>query len=185
MCVKDDCYNKIFSGDKCIKHYRYEKYGECKLEGCYSPAMGLKGLCDNCSRRGEPKRRHYGKHINTDSKKYCEGCSRILKRTCFYIDRGSSSYLCKSCHSKRRSNAKIRAKAYEYGIRNVVQTNARVCVKCWLPLGKWEIDHVIPKSLGGSDSIEKNIQIMCVSCNRRKSNRESIDYRKWIEKNNN
>ncbi len=43
------------------------------------------------------------------------------------------------------------------------------CVKCgkWFPKEKIEVDHRIPKKLGGTDNLD-NLQPMCRSCNRRK-----------------
>lgn len=180
MCESPSCNNKIFYGQKCLRHYRYEKYGKCTLPGCHSPAMGKKGICDNCSRRGEPSRRHFGKHINTNFEKYCEGCKLILSRSKFYNDRGHSSYLCHDCHSLRRTEAKRRSSAYKFGVENVLQTSANLCVKCWCPLINWEVDHILPYSLGGGNEIE-NLQIMCRKCNRQKRNSENIDYREFIK----
>lgn len=177
MCVIENCTNKNFSGGKCLRHYRYDKYGNCQMDGCHSPACGKDGLCDNCARRGAPKRRHYGKHINDEKNKYCEGCKTIKSRLDFYVDRGNSSYLCKQCHYERRTVAQRRSQAYEYGMKNIVQTSAHLCVKCWSPLSSWEADHIVPYSIGGTHDVETNIQIMCRRCNRTKSNNESIDYR--------
>jgi len=53
------------------------------------------------------------------------------------------------------------------------------CVKCRSTL-RLEIDHIFPKSLGGTDEID-NLQILCSSCNKKKQNNESIDYRIMIQ----
>lgn len=49
------------------------------------------------------------------------------------------------------------------------------CVRCSKKLrkGDVDIDHIIPKSYGGNDSIN-NLQCMCKSCNR--SKRDNVDY---------
>lgn len=181
MCTINECDNKQFSGGLCLRHYRYSKYGTCSLEGCHSPACAKHGLCDNCKRRGAPKVRHYGKHINTKESKWCSGCEKVLSRGDFFMDRGNSAWLCKECSwSQRVYVAKRRQEAWEYGVKYITQTSARMCVKCWCPLGEWEADHIIPRSLGGPDSVD-NLQVMCVSCNREKSNKESVDYRIFRE----
>lgn len=176
MCVMDECKNKAFSKGMCLRHYRFEHYGVCSQGGCLSPACGNHGECDNCRRRGPANKRHIGKVINTESHKYCEGCKEFLSRDAFYVDRGNSAYLCKICANDRKPTAKRRAAAWKYGIKNVLQTQAGLCVRCWEPYDKWEVDHIIPTSWGGGHSID-NLQIMCVHCNRTKSNNEAIDYR--------
>lgn len=177
MCTINKCNNKVFSGGLCLRHYRYNKYGTCSLEGCHSPACATHGMCDNCKRRGAPKSRHYGKFINTEDEKWCEGCKSLLPRKDFYMDRGHSAYLCKECSwSQRVYVAKRRREAWQHGMERVAQTSANLCVKCWSPLGEWEADHIVPRSLGGSDDVS-NLQIMCIRCNRTKSNKESVDYR--------
>ena len=76
-------------------------------------------------------------------------------------------------------SAEIRRRAITFGIKNVVQTSSMLCVKCWEPLGVWEVDHIKPKSIGGKNDIN-NLQIMCPPCNRKKGNREEIDYRVFL-----
>lgn len=50
------------------------------------------------------------------------------------------------------------------------------CLACHDGYRRVERDHVVPITLGGSDSID-NLQPLCRSCNARKSNRSVEDYR--------
>ena len=49
------------------------------------------------------------------------------------------------------------------------------CLRCGSTTNV-QIDHVIPKSWGGSHDFS-NLQPLCGSCNRSKSNRNAADYR--------
>lgn len=79
--------------------------------------------------------------------------------------------------SKRAYNAKRRAREYNskgsftrYTIENLYVKQRGKCAICEKYLcGKFEVDHIIPLSKGGTNSKE-NIQLLCVTCNRVKSN---------------
>lgn len=46
-----------------------------------------------------------------------------------------------------------------------------MCRRC-LATQNLEVDHVVPKSMGGGDNLE-NLQILCTTCHRQKTSRES------------
>ena len=52
------------------------------------------------------------------------------------------------------------------------------CLKCGAA-DNLQMDHVVPKSWGGSDH-RSNLQTLCGRCNRQKSNNSMADYRWWI-----
>lgn len=149
-------------------------YGMC-ANGCQLPANDSGGFCGPCKSRGGKKTEIKGRLLNTKESRWCPQCERLLSTREFYvIEKGGDKlqHKCKDCTS---NYVKVRRRALRAG-KMVVQTQAWLCVKCWSPLGKWDADHILPKSLGGTDE-EENLQIMCQTCNRKKGNRESIDYR--------
>lgn len=76
---------------------------------------------------------------------------------------------------------KVRKGIFEWFKETVIQTREGVCCKCQEELNDdWHIDHIIPMSLGGGFNVD-NLQILCGFCNKSKKNRESVDYRQWIE----
>ena len=61
------------------------------------------------------------------------------------------------------------------------ETNSR-CAYCGCFLGKWEVDHVIPKSYGGA-GCKKNLVATCPSCNRIKGDKGLIILKKRLNLN--
>lgn len=49
------------------------------------------------------------------------------------------------------------------------------CACCKEKLVKYDMDHIIPVSKGG-ENIDKNIQLLCQSCNRAKGARDAIEF---------
>lgn len=99
------------------------------------------------------------------------------KSTCkLYLD--GYNPRCRKCNNEARMvhHNNKKNKVLEFNRLNVLQTSLNLCVRCWKPLRFINIDHIIPKSLGGSNEMD-NYQIMCADCNLVKHNKESIDYR--------
>jgi len=55
-------------------------------------------------------------------------------------------------------------------IRKRIIARDQVCQLCGLDEGQMHIDHIIPKSKGGSD-IDSNLRLLCKSCNLRRGAR--------------
>lgn len=61
-------------------------------------------------------------------------------------------------------------------IKNLYASQKGLCVYCRSRLGgKYEIDHIEPLARGGSND-RRNIQLLCVSCNRRKGAKDPIAF---------
>lgn len=60
-------------------------------------------------------------------------------------------------------------------IRKVLEAYGNVCLRCGAK-ENIQIDHVVPLSKGGTNLLE-NLQPLCRSCNARKSDRNSDDFR--------
>ena len=176
ICLKCN-KRKTSSRGLCNYCVRGENYGNCK-NGCSSPANDKSRECSNCKIRGGPTK-IMGRRINSDTQKWCQRCESILPIESFYLQKIGKDKRAKYCKKCNKYSAEIRRRAITFGIKNVVQTSSMLCVKCWEPLGVWEVDHIKPKSIGGKNDIN-NLQIMCPPCNRKKGNREEIDYRVFL-----
>lgn len=159
---------------------RLRLYGICK-NGCTTPAQASHGYCSRCRLRknNPPTFRPIGRFVNSEKERYCWSCKEIKKITLFPIHKTAPfghGGMCKNCLIKR-NNGYDPIKVFEYSEKFVEQ--GKSCAKCFSN-EKLEIDHIIPKSLGGTDNID-NLQILCSTCNKRKKNKECIDYRIMIQ----
>ena len=55
-------------------------------------------------------------------------------------------------------------------IREMVIARDRCCQRCGQDEGRMHVDHIVPKRLNGSDSLE-NLQLLCEFCNLSKGGR--------------
>lgn len=173
-CTVEGCGNKSHAGKECSKHLRLRLYGTCK-NGCTTPANAKHGLCSRCVQRGGPPTyRPVGRWINNDVDRYCWSCKETKSVSDFPRNAANSTGLgnmCKNCMIVRNKGYDRDAILKEYEVDGKV-----ACHKCG-EYDRLEIDHIIPRSLGGSD-YKSNLQILCRTCNAAKKNREAIDYRK-------
>jgi len=170
---------KTYSRGLCSMCLRKDLYGEC-FNGCSMPANDSRGYCTNCVTRNFEPVKVIGRIVNNEKQKWCNRCKQVLLIEEFYPQIKGSNKRAKYCKKCNTTSSKIRVEALEYGVKNVFQTANNLCVKCFLELHNFDVDHILPRSKGGTDKVD-NLQIMCRSCNRKKSDKESIDYRLPID----
>jgi 5-methylcytosine-specific restriction endonuclease McrA len=144
------------------------------------PANDSRGYCTNCVTRNFEPVKVIGRIVNNEKQKWCNLCKQVLLIEEIYPQIKGSNKRAKYCKKCNTTSSKIRVEALEYGVKYVFQTANNLCVKCFLELHNFDVDHILPRSKGGTDKVD-NLQIMCRSCNRKKSDKESIDYRLPID----
>ena len=83
----------------------------------------------------------------------------------------------------RLRRARVRGAEGDHTVEEILALAARQkfkCVNCKCSIKEtYEVDHITALSRGGSNSI-RNIQLLCVSCNRRKNAKDPIE---WAQEN--
>lgn len=101
--------------------------------------------------------------------KYCLICSKAIhkplwNRICDYKQRKYH----KECWNKSRIKTDLYKLQKLIKNNRIKKLNALKCKFCEVK-DKLTVDHIIPLSLGGTDE-SNNLQILCLSCNRKKGN---------------
>lgn len=60
-------------------------------------------------------------------------------------------------------------------VSRIIALQRKTCIYCRKPLTKYHVDHIHPLSKGGSNDY-KNIQILCPSCNFKKSAKHPVQF---------
>ena len=166
-----------------------------RIEAFWPDSQGDDGyhqVCETCALEGARQVKAKPK------KKKCPMCEQVLPASMFYKNAGKSSgdglsWYCKRCQRTETSNA-VHGKPDYYNRKSLENYYARraapghiteiekqelfdrygrKCLCCKRPEGAVEltIDHVIPLSRGGENTIE-NAQVLCRGCNAVKGDKE-------------
>jgi 5-methylcytosine-specific restriction endonuclease McrA len=82
--------------------------------------------------------------------------------------------------ANRRCLVKGAGKHTGEDIKRIYNKQDGLCATCSCVLSKWHVDHIKPISKGGSNEIH-NLQLLCKSCNLRKSNKSLEDFLEIIK----
>jgi len=192
-CVVVGCDNPYFARKMCPMHYkRWRLHGDpalgeasfptgCIVNDCVKPHYAH-GLCSahhtRNKRHGSPVARLRGDVV--DGCKLCSSCKRDLPIGMYrvYSYRGYSELnaQCNTCvkkyvHARRARLAAVESDHYKpHEIFERDQWTCRLCNEAIDEALRWphrysaSVDHVIPLSLGGSDTLQ-NVQSAHLTCN--------------------
>lgn len=163
-----DCFNKNKTG-------LYGYFSQCKK--CVG-MLAIKRRLDNPKKYKENRKKTYLKNRENNIKKAVEwGKNNVDKRNIAkrkWRDKNkekTNHYTKQYIYRKKGATGKHTINEW----KELCDMFGNVCL-CCLKKEKLTKDHIIPLTKGGTDNIE-NIQPLCVSCNSKKSNRNTIDYR--------
>ena len=92
-----------------------------------------------------------------------------------YIREHREEYIAHA-HARRAKLRDLDGKYTKNDIENLMSLQKCSCVYCRSDISnKYQVDHIIPISKGGSNRPE-NIQLLCGACNRRKSSKMPVDF---------
>lgn len=121
------------------------------------------------SRRNAEKRNEYSRWY------YKENKERILKRSARWRKRNQGYFI----HKNRERRARLlnsKGGHTKKDVKNLLKSQRFKCINCRSCLRSgYHVDHMYPLSKGGSNDVT-NIQILCPTCNLRKSARDPIEW---------
>lgn len=187
VCVIDDCdEQKIYSRGMCRRHYSSAwKHGQ--LDGkprAYRPARRDRSeACAWCGDQFVAVYRHGGSLTRCCSRSCARSLDWALERSGIIRARGYASLdpaesirlrklrADRSLRKRREHLASVRRE--RYSLEDVARRDSHTCQVCECPIDmslRWPdllaptIDHVVPLSRGGEDTLS-NVQLACFICN--------------------
>lgn len=137
---------------------RAEKFKQMIVDGKYSPPVGINNPKWKGGQKETTRRRIQDGRANESVKKY----------------RKNNPHKVKEFNHRRKSRSYGRLP--EGTINQIGDRQNWKCVVCSSDISKsYHVDHIYPLSSGGQH-IAKNIQLLCPTCNVRKSNKDPIEF---------
>lgn len=133
--------------------------------------------CSRCGQIFPLTREHFGQTPSGGFRSYCRKCKN--EGTAEWARRNPDKTRAKW---ERQNENRITAGVADYGYEEIALLRTLLkgrCAYCNIPLENGsEIDHVLPISRGGTDTID-NVTLSCRKCNREKGDRTRAEYWDW------
>ncbi len=110
------------------------------------------------------------------SKYYHENRERLAPKYREYVQNNREKVYANS-HNRRAKYRLIEGKFTAEDIKRLEKIQNNKCAECRNVLVKRHIDHIMPLALGGTNW-PNNLQLLCPSCNCRKSSKHPLDWAK-------
>jgi len=161
MCIRDEAIQARSQGLT-----RFESTFPC-VKGHGTLRQAANGLCVVCARES-------GRRSDAKRKRDPEERARAQRKLLAQPEKRE-----KHREHVRARRAQVASDIGRYAatrVRELFTLQKGRCANCRDKLGnKWDVDHVMPRILGGTDDL-LNLQLLCASCNRRKGGKHPIDF---------
>lgn len=178
--------NNIFevSSGQMVRYRKLKKYMCCN---CNHKTLAKRGLSTRLANRNIPWNKSKGKRTKEDIRVYklkwkYNNIDRVKENWNNYYKENYEQIILNSRLSShtRRCKLKYSKLTKDMYYLLILSTDTCTCCKKDLLTNKFEIDHIIPIKNGGTNNIE-NLQLLCISCNRKKHTKSMDEFKKDLE----